>query len=67
MPLEQTLALVEQQLAQVSDHLLTNDALALERSSAGLRQAISHFSEAMVMMSSKEMLCFSMMVFTEEK
>ena len=49
MPLEQTLALVEQQLAQVSESLLTNDALALERSSAGLRQAISHFSDAMVM------------------
>ena len=49
MPLEQTLALVEQQLAQVSDHLLTNDALALERSSAGLRHAISSFSEAMVL------------------
>jgi uncharacterized membrane protein YccC len=47
MPLEQTLALVEQQLAQVSDHLLTNDALALERSSAGLRQAVASFSEAM--------------------
>ena len=49
MPLEQTLALVEQQLAQVSESLLTNDALALERSSAGLRQTISHFSDAMVM------------------
>ena len=49
MPLEHTLALVEQQLAQVSESLLTNDALALERSSAGLRQAISHFSDAMVM------------------
>ena len=48
MPLEQTLALVDQQLAQVSDHLLANDALALERSSAGLRHAISSFSEAMV-------------------
>lgn len=49
MPLEQTLALVDQQLAQVSDHLLANDALALERSSAGLRHAISSFSEAMVL------------------
>ncbi|WP_027996807.1 hypothetical protein [Simplicispira psychrophila] len=49
MPLEQTLALVEQQLAQVSDHLLANDALALERSSAALRHAIASFSEAMVL------------------
>ena len=49
MPLEQTLALVEQQLAQVSDHLLANDALALERSSAGLRQAVTSFSEVMVL------------------
>ena len=49
MPLEQTLALVEQQLAQVSEHLLTNDALALERSSAALRHAIASFSEAMVL------------------
>ena len=56
MPLEQTLALVEQQLAQVSDHLLTNDALALERSSAGLRQAITHFSEAMVIARRQKLL-----------
>lgn len=49
MPLEHTLALVEQQLTQVSEHLLANDALALERSSAGLRHAISSFSEAMVL------------------
>ena len=48
MPLEKILALVEQQLTQVSDHLLANDALALERSSAGLREAVTHFSEAMV-------------------
>lgn len=49
MPLENTLALVEQQLTQVSEHLLANDALALERSSAGLRHAIGSFSEAMVL------------------
>ena len=49
MPLEKILVLVEQQLAQVSEHLLTNDALALERSSDGLRQAVAHFSEAMVL------------------
>ena len=46
MQLEQILVLVEQQLAQVSEHLLTNDALALERSSDSLRQAVTHFAEA---------------------
>ena len=56
MPLEQTLALVDQQLAQVSDHLLANDALALERSSAGLRHAISSFSEAMVLARRQQVL-----------
>lgn len=49
MQLEQILALVEQQLTQVSEHLLANDALALERSSAGLREAVAHFSEAVVL------------------
>lgn len=49
MPLEKTLALVEQQLEQVSGHLLANDALALERSSADLRSALASFSEAMVL------------------
>lgn len=49
MQLEQILALVEQQLTQVSEHLLANDALALERSSAGLREAVTHFSEAVVL------------------
>ncbi len=49
MPLEKILVLVEQQLAQVSEHLLTNDALALERSSDGLRQAVAHFSEAVAL------------------
>ena len=48
MQLEQILALVEQQLTQVSDHLLANDALALERSSAGLREAVRDFCEVMV-------------------
>ena len=56
MPLEQTLALVDQQLAQVSDHLLANDALALELSSAGLRHAISSFSEAMVLARRQQVL-----------
>mgnify|MGYP006957828270 CR=1 FL=1 len=46
MQLEQILVLVEQQLAQVTGNLLANDALALERSSAGLRQAVTHFAEA---------------------
>ncbi|MDD2713978.1 MAG: hypothetical protein PHU77_13760 [Simplicispira sp.] len=49
MPLEQTLALVEQQLEQVSDHLLSNDAAALERSSADLRSALVGLSETMVL------------------
>lgn len=49
MPLEQTLALVEQQLAQVSVHLLANDALALERSSADLRSALARLSETMAL------------------
>lgn len=56
MPLEQTLALVEQQLAQVSDHLLANDALALERSSAGLRQAVTSFSEVMVLVRRQQVM-----------
>ncbi|MDD2713990.1 MAG: hypothetical protein PHU77_13820 [Simplicispira sp.] len=49
MSLEQTLALVEQQLEQVSGHLLANDALALERSSAELRSALVSLSEAMAL------------------
>lgn len=49
MSLEQNLALVEQQLEQVSGHLLANDALALERSSADLRSALVSFSEAMAL------------------
>ena len=46
MQLEQILVLVEQQLAQVTGNLLANDALALERSSDSLRQAVTHFAEA---------------------
>ena len=49
MQLEQILVLVEQQLTQVSEHLLANDALALERSSAGLREAVTHFSQAVAL------------------
>lgn len=49
MSLEQNLVLVEQQLEQVSGHLLANDALALERSSADLRSALASFSEAMAL------------------
>lgn len=56
MPLEHALALVEQQLEQVSGHLLANDAAALERSSADLRSALVSFSEAMALARRQQVL-----------
>ncbi len=44
MSLEQALTDVEQSLQTVSDHLLAADALALERSSAHLREAVTGLS-----------------------
>lgn len=46
MPLEPSLAVVEQQLEEVSAHLLTADPVALQGSSEDLRQAMAGLSEA---------------------